>query len=148
MKVAIASDHAGFRLKQAVVAHLGKLGHDAVDLGPPDEQRVDYPDFAANVAKMVASGEAQRGVLICGSGMGMAISANKVPGVRATTVHNGWEAEMSRRHNDANVACFGQRSMGEDVVLDAVGVFLHSDFDGGRHADRVAKIKRLDGSDS
>lgn len=148
MKVAVASDHAGFRLKETVVAHLGKLGHEAVDLGPPDEQRVDYPDFAANVAKMVASGEAQRGVLICGSGMGMAISANKVPGVRATTVHNGWEAEMSRRHNDANVACFGQRSMGEDVVLDAVGVFLRSDFDGGRHADRVAKIKRLDGSDS
>lgn len=148
MKVAVASDHAGFRLKQAVVAHLDKLGHEAVDLGPPDEQRVDYPDFAANAARMVASGEAQRGVLICGSGMGMAISANKVPGVRATTVHNGWEAEMSRRHNDANVACFGQRSMGEDVVLDAVGIFLRSEFDGGRHADRVAKIARLDGSGS
>lgn len=146
MKVAVASDHAGFRLKQAVVAHLQNLGHDVADLGPLDEQRVDYPDFAQSVAKMVASGEAQRGVLVCGSGIGMAISANKTPGVRATTVHNGWEAEMSRRHNNANVACFGQRSMGEDVVLDAVGIFLRSEFDGGRHQDRVAKINRMDDS--
>jgi ribose 5-phosphate isomerase B len=143
MNVAIASDHAGFELKEAIIAHLKSRGINARDLGPQDTQRVDYPDFAQHVAKAVASGDAERGILVCGSGIGMAITANKVAGVRAATIHNGWEAEMSRRHNNANVACFGQRSMGQDVVLNALDIFLSTEFDGGRHAERVAKVDRV-----
>lgn len=146
MIIAIGSDHAGFRLKDAIVSHLRKQGHQVIDEGPMDEQRVDYPDFAKRVAAIVARGDAQRGVLVCGSGIGMCMSANKVPGIRAVVLHDAWEAEMSRRHNNANVACFGQRSMGEDVVAHALETWLRTEFEGGRHEDRVAKIGHIDGS--
>ncbi|MCC7510449.1 MAG: ribose 5-phosphate isomerase B [Planctomycetes bacterium] len=146
MIIAIASDHAGFKLKQTIIEHLRKAGHQVLDEGPMDEQRVDYPDFAERAARVVARGDAQRGVLVCGSGIGMCMSANKIPGIRAVVVHDAWEAEMSRRHNNANVACFGQRSMGEDVVTHALDVFLRAEFDGGRHEGRVAKIGHIDGS--
>jgi ribose 5-phosphate isomerase B len=145
MIIAIGSDHAGFKLKQAIVEHLRKAGHDVKDLGPADEQRVDYPDFAERVARSVTQAEAERGVLCCGSGIGMAITANKVPGARAVVLHHSWEAEFSRRHNNANVACFGGRSMGEEVVFASLDVFLNTPFEGGRHADRVAKINKLEG---
>jgi ribose 5-phosphate isomerase B len=144
MIIAIGSDHAGFKLKQAVVEHLRRGGHQVNDLGPADEQRVDYPDFGERVARAVAQGEAERGVLCCGSGLGMAMTANKVAGIRAAVLHHNWEAEMSRRHNNANVACFGGRSMGEEVVFAALDVFLRTEFDGGRHDGRVAKINALD----
>ncbi len=146
MIIAVGSDHAGFQLKQAILEHLRKHGYTASDMGPMDEQRVDYPDFAERVARAVKQGEAQRGVLVCGSGVGMAISANKVAGIRAAVLHHSWEAEMARRHNNANVACFGARSMGEEVVMAALGIFLRTEFDGGRHEERVGKISRLDGS--
>jgi ribose 5-phosphate isomerase B len=144
MIIAIGSDHAGFKLKQAVAEHLRKGGHEVKDLGPADEQRADYPDFAERVARSVAQGGAERGVLCCGSGIGMAITANKVAGARAVVLHHSWEAEFSRRHNNANVACFGGRSMGEEVVFTSLDVFLKTEFEGGRHADRVAKINKLD----
>lgn len=146
MKIAIGSDHAGYTMKQELVAYLKEQGHQVDDIGPWDDQRVDYPDFARRVADNVVKGIAQRGVLVCGSGIGMAISANKVPGCRATTLHNTWEAEFSRRHNNANVACFGARSMGPEIVRGCLDVFLKTEFEGGRHADRVAKIGRIDGS--
>jgi len=146
MKIAIGSDHAGYAMKQELVGYLKAHGHHVDDIGPYDDQRVDYPDFAKRVADNVVKGLAQKGVLVCGSGIGMAISANKVPGCRAITIHNSWEAEFSRRHNNANVACFGGRSMGPEVVKDALGVFLTTEFEGGRHADRVAKMSKLDGS--
>lgn len=144
MKIAIASDHAALELKAAIIKALRADGHDVADLGPADAARVDYPDFARKVAEKVASAEVERGVLVCGSGIGMAISANKIRGVRAVVVHDAWEAEMSRRHNNANVACFGQRSMGEDRVIHSLKAFLAAGFDGGRHADRVAKIAGLE----
>ncbi|MBZ0135887.1 MAG: ribose 5-phosphate isomerase B [Planctomycetes bacterium] len=146
MKIAIGSDHAGYSMKLELVAHLKSQGHQVDDVGPYDDQRVDYPDFARKVGENVVKGLAQRGVLVCGSGIGMAMAANKVPGCRAITIHNCWEAEFSRRHNNANVACFGGRSMGPEVVKGALDVFLATEFEGGRHADRVAKISRLDGS--
>jgi len=142
MKIVIASDHAGVAMKEAIVHHLRGSGREVEDLGPASEDRVDYPDFAAKVAALVSSGEAERGLLVCGSGIGMAIAANKVAGCRAVVVHGPWEAEMCRRHNDANIACFGQRSMGVAVVLSSLDVFLRTEFDGGHHTQRVAKIER------
>jgi ribose 5-phosphate isomerase B len=146
MKIAIASDHAGYDMKSELVRLLKEEGHSVDDLGPADANRVDYPDFAARLAGSIAKGINQRGVLVCGSGIGMAMSANKVPGGRAVVAHNSWEAEMSRRHNNANIICFGARSMGIEVVAHSLKVFLATEFEGGRHADRVSKMSRLDGS--
>jgi ribose 5-phosphate isomerase B len=146
MKIAIASDHAGFEMKHLLAAYLKESGHHVDDLGPFNPDRVDYPDFAKRACQRLVDRSVHRVVLVCGSGIGMAMSANKVPGCRAVVVHNGWEAEMSRRHNNANVACFGSRSMGIDVVKNSLDVFLSSEFDGGRHTGRVAKMSKLDGS--
>jgi ribose 5-phosphate isomerase B len=142
MKVVIASDHAGVAMKEAIILHLKESGTKVEDLGPVTEERVDYPDFAGKVAALVSSGEFTRGVLVCGSGVGMAIAANKYPGCRAVVIHHPWEAEMSRRHNNANIACFGQRSMGVAVVLSSLDVFMRTEFDGGHHEARVAKIEK------
>jgi ribose 5-phosphate isomerase B len=144
MKIAVAADHAGFALKQELCALLRKQGHEVLDCGPESDARVDYPDFAARAARAVSGGRAERAVLVCGSGIGMAISANKVPGCRAAVLHNEWEAEMSRRHNNANVACFGARSMGVAIVERCLEVFLAAPFEGGRHAERVDKMNALD----
>ncbi len=146
MNVVIASDHAGFAMKESLRHWLKEKGVHVEDAGPTDDQRVDYPDFAAKACHLLRQGLAHRVVLVCGSGIGMAMAANKVPGCRAVVLHNEWEAEFSRRHNDANVACFGARSMGPDVVTSCLERFLKTEFDGGRHADRVGKIGRLDGS--
>ena len=137
MKIAIASDHAGFDLKQRVVEHLGARG---VDLGPPSADRVDYPDYAGAVARAIQQGEADFGVLVCGSGIGMAMAANRYAGVRAALVHNAIAARLSRQHNDAQIICLGSRLIGEVVALEAIDAFLAADFEGGRHAGRVAKI--------
>jgi ribose 5-phosphate isomerase B len=146
MNISIASDHAGFAMKQSLARWLAEQGHAVNDCGPADDKRVDYPDFAAKAGELVRQGKTERAVLVCGSGIGMAMSANKIPGCRAAVLHSEWEAEMSRRHNDANVACFGARSMGPDLVQSCLKVFLATGFDGGRHAERVAKISTLDGS--
>lgn len=146
MKIAVAADHAGVDMKNELVAFLKELGHTVADEGPASKERVDYPDFAAKAAEFVGNGEVHRAVLVCGSGIGMAMSANKVPGCRAVVIHNSWEAEMSRKHNNANVACFGQRSMGIDVVKHALEVWLKTEFEGGRHTNRVNKMNKLDGS--
>ncbi len=137
MKIAIASDHAGFDLKQRVVEHLGARG---VDLGPPSADRVDYPDYAGAVARAIQQGEADFGVLVCGSGIGMSMAANRYAGVRAALVHNAIAARLSRQHNDAQIICLGSRLIGEVVALEAIDAFLAADFEGGRHAGRVAKI--------
>ncbi len=141
MRIAVASDHAGFALKSLVVAWLGEIdGVDAVDLGPADTTRTDYPDWAAKVAAALAGGAADRGVLICGTGIGISIAANKHPGVRAALVHDVTTARLCRAHNDANVLCLGERIVGQTVARDALEAFLSTPFEGGRHADRVAKI--------
>ncbi len=139
--IAIASDHAGVDLKRALSEVIRTGGHDVRDLGPTDSTSVDYPDFAHRVANAVASGEAAMGVLICGTGIGMSLSANRHPGVRAALCHDAFTAEMARRHNDANVLCVGARVTGAGVAEQMVRIFLETPFEGGRHQRRVEKIE-------
>jgi len=138
----VASDHAGVDLKSRIVALVGEDGHDVRDLGPADTTSVDYPDYAHAVAEAVATGEAERGILICGTGIGMSMTANRHPLVRAALCHDALTAEMARRHNDANVLCFGARTTGLGVAEQMVRIFLATPFDGGRHQGRVEKIER------
>ena len=145
MRVAIASDHAGFEQKQQLVDFLAsELKVDTVDCGPDTDGRVDYPDYAVKVANMVATGAADRGVLVCGTGIGMALVADKVAGVRAASITTPEFADLFRRHNDGNVVCLSGRFVDLDVNKDIIKVFLTSEFEGGRHAERVAKIMKLD----
>jgi ribose 5-phosphate isomerase B len=144
MKIAIGSDHAGFLLKESLRSWLADNGYDVLDLGTHSEERVDYPDYGVAVGQAVASGVADRGVAVCGSGQGICMAANKVPGVRGGVIRDEQDAEMTRRHNDANVACFGGRVTEPDVAIAALKVFLETGFDGGRHEGRVEKLTRLD----
>jgi ribose 5-phosphate isomerase B len=144
MKVAIASDHRGFHLKEEVISLLKSKGHTVVDDGPASEASVDYPDFAALVAKKVSSHEVERGILICGTGIGMAISANKFPGVRAAACADEVTAELSRRHNDLNVLCLSGDLLSSRVTERVVEVWMDTEFEGGRHARRVDKIAELE----
>ncbi|HZL72198.1 MAG TPA: ribose 5-phosphate isomerase B [Planctomycetota bacterium] len=144
MKVIVGSDHAGFAAKQALVAALKKMGHSVTDAGTDGPDSVDYPDFAVQVGRAVADAEAERGILICGTGIGMAMAANKIPGVRAAVVTNEFTAEVSRRHNDANVLAMGARVQTPEKMEELARIFLESPFDGGRHAGRVDKINKLD----
>jgi ribose 5-phosphate isomerase B len=139
--IVIASDHAGFELKARVIELLKGAGHEVRDLGPADSSPVDYPDFAHRVAGAVASGEAERGVLICGTGIGMSMTANRHSGVRAALCHDAFTAEMARRHNDANVLCVGGRSTGVGVAEQVVRIFLETPFEGGRHQRRIERIE-------
>ena len=140
--IVIASDHAGVELKRMIVELVRGTGREAGDLGPEDTRSVDYPDFAHRVAAAVAAGEAERGILICGTGIGMSMTANRHPGVRAALCHDAFTAEMSRRHNDANVLCIGARVTGSGVAEQIVQVFLETPFEGDRHQRRVEKIER------
>jgi ribose 5-phosphate isomerase B len=144
MKIAIGSDHRGVEVKRRIVVLLGQLGHQAIDVGPQGKESVDYPDYAFRVAQAVADGEAERGILICGTGMGMCIAANKVAGVRAAPCHDSITAEMSRRHNNANVLCLSADLLGEELIDRMVKIWLETDFEGGRHARRVDKIVRYE----
>jgi ribose 5-phosphate isomerase B len=143
MRIAVGADHAGFALKQSIAEHLRAAGHEVLDLGTDSEDRVDYPDFGAAVGRSVAGGDAELGVCVCGSGIGLAIAAYKVPGVRAATVHDVTSAHLAREHNDANVVCIGERLTGPAVAVEAVDAFVAASFEGGRHAGRVAKIDAL-----
>ena len=143
MRVATGSDHAGYRLKQLLADRLAERGHEVLDLGAHDESRVDYPDYGAAVGRAVAGGEADLGVCVCGSGIGIAMAANKIAGIRAATVHDADSAALARQHNDANVVCFGQRLLDDGTAMDALDAFLDAAFEGGRHAGRVAKLDAL-----
>jgi ribose 5-phosphate isomerase B len=138
--IAIASDHAGFDLKSALKETLGEAGVDVLDLGADGKESVDYPDFAYAMAKALREGKASQGVLVCGTGIGIGMAANRFPDVRAAVVHDAFGARMARRHNDANVICFGGRTIGADVARDCLRVFLDTPFEGGRHARRVEKL--------
>ena len=140
MIVALASDHAGIELKGRFVGILHDLGHEAIDLGPIDHSSVDYPDFAHALVRELAAGRAERGVLVCGTGIGMSMTANRHEQIRAALCHDAFTAEMARRHNDANVVCIGARVTGESVAEQILHVFLDTTFEGGRHKRRVAKI--------
>ncbi len=144
MRIAIGSDHAGYELKSAVAKLLDGEGHDVEDVGTDSTESVDYPDFAAAAAEMVAEGEADRAVIVCGSGVGVSIVANKLEGIRAVNAHDPDEAEMSRRHNDANVLTLSGTRLGPDEAAPIVDTFLSTDFDGGRHARRVDKIAAIE----
>jgi ribose 5-phosphate isomerase B len=144
MKVAIASDHRGFHLKEKVISLLKAKGHTVIDDGPSNEASVDYPDFAALVAKKVSCGEVERGILICGTGIGMAISANKFPGVRAAACADEVTAELSRRHNDLNILCLSGDLLSSRVTERLVEIWMDTEFEGGRHARRVDKIGELE----
>jgi ribose 5-phosphate isomerase B len=144
MRLVVGSDHAGFELKSVIVDHLRQAGHDVTDLGPHNSAPVDYPDFGAAVGRAVVAGQADRGVAICGSGIGIAIAANKVVGVRAATVHDATSARLARQHNNANVVCLGQRLTGPAVALDSLDAYLAAEFEGGRHQGRVDKISALE----
>lgn len=146
MKVSIASDHAGFDEKQLLVGYLQDLGYEVCDRGPSSAERVDYPDYAELVARDVASGRADRGVLVCGTGIGMAIAANKVDGVRAANVTTAQFAALAREHNDANVVAVSGRFVDDADNRIIVETFLSTDFAGGRHAGRVEKIMALQGA--
>jgi ribose 5-phosphate isomerase B len=139
--IVIASDHAGVEMKSALLEVIRAAGREALDLGPADTTSVDYPDFAHRVAGAVGSGEAAMGVLICGTGIGMSLSANRHPGVRAALCHDAFTAEMARRHNDANVLCVGARVIGLGVAEQMVRIFLETPFEGGRHQRRVEAIE-------
>jgi len=144
VRIAIGSDHRGFALKEALKELLAELGHEWVDFGCQTEEPVDYPDIARPLAEAVAAGEYERGILICGSGVGMSIAANKVKGVRAALCHDTFAGRLTRRHNDANVLCLGGWCIGRGVAEDIVRLFLSEDFEGGRHARRLEKIRAIE----
>src|SRR5438034_736058 len=144
MKIAIGSDHRGFEVKRRICSLVERLGHEVLDVGAPSNESVDYPDFAIQVARAVSEGRVERGILICGTSIGMCIAANKVKGVRAAPCHDSITAEMSRRHNDANVLCLSADLLGEELIGRMVRLWLETEFEGGRHARRVEKITRFE----
>ena len=137
MKVAIGSDHRGFDAKSQIVGFLERLGNQVIDMGPFNKESVDYPDYAILVAKAIRDKKADRGILICGTGIGMCITANKIQGVRAAPCHDNVTAEMSRRHNDANVLCLSADLLGEEQMERMVQIWLETEFESGRHGRRV-----------
>jgi len=144
MRIAVGSDHRGVALREKILELLHSLGQEVVDVGARDLEPVDYPDIAAEVAGRVSRGEVDRGILICGTGLGMCIVANKFPGVRAAPCHDDLTAEISRRHNDLNVLCLSGDMLGERLVARLVSIWLNTAFEGGRHARRVEKIAELE----
>lgn len=144
MKIALGSDHAGYASKEMLKRRLLEKGHEVDDCGAHGSGSVDYPDYAAQVGRRVAKGGAQLGVLVCGSGIGMSIAANKVRGVRAARCTDPWSARLAREHNDANVLCVGERVTGPGLLVEILDAFLAASFEGGRHAARVDKIQRLE----
>jgi len=140
-KFYIATDHAGFALKDYVKEFVTSLGHEIIDLGPDSDDRVDYPDFAKKCADAVIADKGSFGILICGTGIGISIAANKVPGIRAALCHDHYTAKLTRQHNDANILCFGERVVGKGVIEDMIEAFANTEFEGGRHAGRVEKIE-------
>lgn len=146
MKYFIGADHAGIDIKQYVKELFEAKGHEVIDLGPFSKERVDYPDYAAKVCQEVLKNEGSKGILICGSGIGMSMAANKFDGIRAALCHNEYSAKMAREHNDANIICLGERVSGYGMIEAIVEAWLSASFEEGRHTGRVEKINALFGS--
>lgn len=144
MRIAIGSDHAGFAMKQMIVGLLPELGHSCEDFGCFNSNSVDYPDIARPVAEAVAKKSFDRGILVCSTGIGMSIVANKVPGIRAAVCHDTFSARRAREHNDANVLCLGEWVIGQGLMREIVTTYLSADFAGGRHARRLEKIRAIE----
>lgn len=140
MRLAFAADHAGADLKTTLAEHARAAGHEIVDLGTHGPESVDYPDFGQRCAATVAGGEVERGIVVCGTGIGIAIAANRVPGARCAVVHDVTTARLARSHNDANLLAIGARVVGAQVAVDCLMAFLDTTFEGGRHQRRVAKL--------
>lgn len=140
MKVVVGSDHAGYALKKEIVPVIEEMGHEVIDVGNDSADSVDYADYGIPAAEMVASGEADRGIIICGTGIGMSISANKVKGVRCALVHDMFTAKATREHNNTNVLAMGERVVGPGIAREIVKIWLATEFEGGRHERRVEKI--------
>ena len=148
MKFAIGCDHGGFNLKESIKQHLKTKGIDFLDCGTYNDSSVDYPDYAREVTKKIVSKECEFGILICGTGLGISIAANKVKGIRAAVCTNTFMAKMSRMHNNANILALGERVIGVGLALEIVDAFIEADFEGGRHEKRVDKITELEKKDS
>jgi len=144
VKIAVGSDHAAFEHKQFIVSELRDEGHDVIDLGTDSAEAVDYPDFAKDVGRTVARGEVERGILLCGTGLGMCMSANKVHGIRAAACHDEYTTIMSRSHNDVNVLCLGGRVLDQNQAMQLIHLWLRTPFEGGRHQRRVDKIMQIE----
>jgi ribose 5-phosphate isomerase B len=144
MNVIIGCDHGGFVLKNEIISHLKAEGYEIEDVGTYSEESCDYPDIAHVVAKAISEGKYERGILICGTGIGMSLAANKHPGIRAAAVSEHFSCKYTRMHNDANILCLGGRVVGPGTALELCDLFLTTDFEGGRHARRVAKIEQID----
>src|SRR5699024_4423619 len=143
MIIPIGSDHAGFETKKKIKELLEEMGHMPVDYGTHNSESVDYPDFAVQVAKRVSGGEHEKGILICGSGQGMCMTANKFKNIRAALVYDDDSARLTRQHNDANILCLPGRKLGDDLLKEIIKIWLETDFEGGRHQRRVNKIHDL-----
>ena len=144
MKIALGADHGGFLLKETIKTHLIKNGYEVSDKGTYSDDSVDYPDFSIKVAESILNGEADRGILMCGTGLGISIAANKIPGIRAALVSECFSAKMSKEHNDANILALGGRVTGPDLALEIVDVWLKAEFQGGRHERRINKVKDIE----
>lgn len=144
MRIAMGSDHGGFNLRLVIKAHLLEKGYEVVDFGCESKESVDYPDYALRVANAITSGDCELGVLVCGTGLGISIAANKVKGIIAAPVSDTFSAEMARRHNNANIIALGERVVGEGLALKIIDEFFGASFEGGRHAGRVDKIKNIE----
>lgn len=140
MKIAVACDHGGFQLKKAVIAYLNEHDYEVVDFGCHDETSCDYPDYAGPAAKAVAKGECEKGIVICGTGIGVSMTANKVKGIRCALVHDVFSAKATRQHNDTNMMAMGQRIIGEGLALEIVDAWLNTNYEGGRHDLRIEKM--------
>ena len=143
MRIALAADHAGYELKDALIAWLREAGHEAIDLGTNGPESVDYPDFGARLARAIAAGEAERGIAVCGSGIGISIAVNRNPACRCARVDDPLSAQLAREHNDANVLAFGGRLIGPDMAKACILAFLGTDFSGGRHQRRVDQLSHI-----
>lgn len=144
MKIALGADHGGFSLKETAKKHLEELGHEVQDLGTYDTASCHYPIYAEKVARTVAEGKADAGILICGTGIGMSIAANKIPGIRAAAVSDCFTAKATRQHNNSNILCLGERTVGPGLALLLIDTFLSTEFEGGRHQTRVDMISALE----
>ena len=144
MHIALGTDHGGFCQKAEIAQYVEELGHTVEDMGCDSEQSVDYPDYADRVARLVSEGKADRGILICGTGIGMSMAANKVSGIRAALCGDCFSAEFTRRHNDANILTLGARVVGPGLALKIIDTFLDTPFEGGRHARRIAKLADIE----
>ena len=144
MKIALGADHGGFSLKETIKQHLEEQGHEILDLGTYDTASCHYPVYAEKVARAVAAGQAERGILVCGTGIGMSIAANKIPGIRAAAVSDCFTAQATREHNDANILCLGERTVGPGLAMRIVDTYLAAQFQGGRHQTRLDMIAALE----